>query len=169
MRYEYTRRYFVDIETYAVHKIEYSERPIEGKYVGIERPYPGDTLYYSKKGWNDTYEYEEFEGKLYLRYYDLSYAFDIVNSKTSSVYLDMEYSNTLVITTIDTSKRRKIRGAKMNRNKSLALQVTKYNPTFWDNPSNAKLVPLTQKQIDGLEREMDLEEQFMKSANTKNK
>jgi len=169
MRYEYTKRYYIDIETYAVHKIEKSERPIEGIYVGIEKPYPGDTLYYSKKGWNHTYEFEEFADKMYLRYYDLSYAFDIVNSKTSSVYLDMEYSNTLVITTIDTSKRRKIRGAKMNRNKSLALQVTKYNPTFWNKQSNTKLVPLTQKQIDGLEREMDLEEQFMKSANTKNK
>ncbi|MEM9389763.1 MAG: hypothetical protein AAGA02_04775 [Bacteroidota bacterium] len=56
----------------------------------------------------------------------------------------------------------------MNRNKSLARQATVYEPLFWANQGNTKLVPLTQRQIKGLEREMTLHKQFINnSANNK--
>lgn len=168
MRFAYTHRYYVDIESYAIHKIEYTERPLEGTYIGIEPPYPGDTLFYSKKGWNGTYEFEQYNQKMYLRYYDMSYAFDIVNSKTESVYLDMKFNNTYIVTSIETGKVKKPKGIRMNRNKSLVQQATAYEPLFWGNESNTKLVPLTQHQIMGLERELSLEEQF-RSNSTNNK
>jgi len=160
LRYEYINRYYIDTETYAIHKIEYLENPLEGIYVGIERPYEGDTLYYSKKGWNDVYEFEEYKGKMYLKYYSTKYAFDIYNTQTESVYLDLAFSTTFMVTDIEIENAGKPKGIRMNRNKSLILQATAYDSDFWSKESNVKLVPLTQKQIRGLERKVPLEEQF---------
>ncbi|MEM6360704.1 MAG: carboxypeptidase-like regulatory domain-containing protein [Bacteroidota bacterium] len=167
MRFEYTHRYYVDIETYAIHKIEYTERPLEGIYVGIEGPYPGDTLFYSKKGWSGIYEFDRYEKKMYLRYYNMNYAFDVVNSKSKSVYLDVKFNNVFIVTSIETDKVKKPKGIKMNRNKSIVRQATTYEPSFWENQSSARLVPLTQKQISGLERGSPLEEQFSSTPNNK--
>lgn len=167
MRYEYVNRYYIDAETYALHKIEYQESPLEGKYVGIERPYEGDTLFYSKKWFNDTYEFEEYENKMFLKYYEIDYSFDIYNSAADEIFLEMDYNYTFVVTDIEPNAERKPKGVKVNRNENLMLQTDEYNQEFWNNESNAKLVPLTQKQIRGLEREMSLEEQFKLSAKSK--
>lgn len=167
MRFEYVNRYYIDAETYALHKVEYRESPLEGKYVGIERPYEGDTLFYSKKGFNDTYEFEEYDNKMFLKYYEVDYTFDIYNSITNEVFLEMDYNCTFVVTDIVPNADRKPKGVKVNRNANLMLQTEAYDSAFWNIESNAKLVPLTQKQTKGLEREMSLEEQFKSSAKSK--
>lgn len=59
MQYRLEHWYYVNTKTFAIQKVEHRESPIEGKYVGIERPYEGDTLFYSKKGWNQIVEFEE--------------------------------------------------------------------------------------------------------------
>jgi hypothetical protein len=48
----------------------------------------------------------------------------------------------------------------MDHGKSLILQVSPYNPSFWNNYREVKLVPLTAKEVRDLEREMPLTEQF---------
>jgi len=159
MKYNLVHKYLVETETYAIHKVEVLEVPLQGKYVGIEHPYEGDTLFYSKKGWNQVIEFEEYLGKMYLKYNDVSYAFDIVDEKNDKVYLDMAYQFIFITTEIVTDQKVQPEGIKMNRNKPLLLQA-KYDASFWQNPSNAKLVPLTQKQIQGLEKIEPLEEQF---------
>ena len=161
MKFNLAHRYFVDTETFAIHKVEHIEKPIEGRYIGIERPYQGDTLFYSKKGWNQVIEFEEYNEKMYLKYHDVNYAFDIVDEKNKEIFLDMSYQFTFVVTDIETHKSAKPMGNKMNRNKPLMLQANNYDADFWADPSNAKLVPLTQKQINGLEKYQPLEEQFI--------
>ena len=160
MKYNLVRRYLIHCETYAFHKLEHLEFPTEGKYVAIEHPYEGDTLFYSKKGWNQVVEYEDYQGKMYLKYYDVNYAFDIVDEKNDEIYLDISCQFTFTVTGIDNSESEKPMGKRMMKGKPLALQSKKYDGDFWDDPSNAKLVPLTKKQIEGLEKFQPLEEQF---------
>jgi len=159
MQYKLVHRYHIDTETFAIHKVEHLEYPLEGNYVGIEFPYPGDSLYYSKKGWNQVIEFEPYQGKMYMKYHDVSYSFDIVDEKNDRIYLDMAYQFTFITTEIAT-KSQKPEGEKMNRNKPLLLQANSYDDDFWKDPNNAKLTPLTQKQIKGLESEKPLNEQF---------
>ena len=160
LKYRLVHRYLVHSETYAIHKVEHLEYPIEGKYVGIEGPYKGDSLFYSKKGWNQTLEFEEYEGKLFLKYHDVSYTFDIVDEKNDRIYLDMAYDFTFTTTEIETNRSQIPTGIKMNKNKPLALQAKGYDQAFWEDPNNAKLVPLTQKQVKDLEKNEPLEAQF---------
>ena len=160
MKYELVHRYLVHCETYAIHKIEHLESPLEGKYVAIEHPYEGDTLFYSKKGWNQTIELEEYEGKMYLKYHDVNYTFDIVDEKNDAIYLDMAYQFIFITTEIETDQKQPPKGQKMNRNRPMSLQWKGYDSDFWEDPSNAKLVPLTKKQIQDLEKHQPLEEQF---------
>ena len=159
MKYRLIHKYYVNAETFAILKVEHLEEPIEGKYVGIERPYIGDSLYYSKKGWNQLIEFEEYEGKLYLKYHDVSYAFDIVDEKNSQIHLDMAYQFTFIVTEVISNKTIKPEGQKMNRNKPLTTQL-EYEEDFWADPINVKLVPLTEKQIQDLESEKTLSRQF---------
>lgn len=159
MKFRLVHKYTVDTETYAIHKVEHLEYPIESKYVGIERPYSGDSLFYSKKGWNQVIEFEEYKGKMYLKYNDVNYAFDIVDEKNDEIYIDMSCQFTFITTEIVDDKTMKPEGMKMSRNKPLILQM-EYDKEFWDDPGNAKLVPLTKKQISDLERFEPLELQF---------
>lgn len=160
LKYELVHRYLVHCETYAIHKIQHLESPIEGKYVAIEHPYEGDTLFYSKKGWNQTIELEEFQGKMHLKYHDVNYAFDIVDEKNDEVYLDMAYQFIFITTQVHTDTTQRPEGQKMNRKKPMALQWKGYDSEFWADPRNAKMVPLTKKQVQDLEKYQPLEDQF---------
>lgn len=163
--YVVERQFYVDSETYAIHKIEFTEIPVQGKYVAIEPPYPGDTLYYRKKGWKIVREYNEYQGKMYPRYISQTYAFDIYNKKQDQIYLDISINMTFVATDIQLENVKRPTGKKVLRGRDLMLQTRKYNPDFWSDNKNSKLVPLTQKQMKGLEREKSLEEQFASRNN----
>lgn len=160
MEFRLTHRYLVDAETYAIYKVEHIETPIEGEYIGIEPPYDGDSLFYSKKGWNQVIEFEEYQGKMFLKYHDVIYAFDIVDEKNDLVYLDMEYQFVFTVTDIITHKAAKPEGKKMHKSKPLSIQAQSYDDEFWTDPANAKLVPLTQQQLSDLSQERSLDEQF---------
>ncbi|MEO9872174.1 carboxypeptidase-like regulatory domain-containing protein [Ekhidna sp.] len=152
--------FYVDSETYAIHKIVHTEIPINETFVAIEPPYPGDSLYYRQKGWKIVREYGEYRGKMYPKYISQIYPFDIYNKKQDRVYLDLAFHMTFVTTDVQLENVKRPTGGKALRGKDLMLQTQKYNPAFWSNKQNVKLVPLTQKQIQGLEREKSLEEQF---------
>ncbi|MEM7297969.1 MAG: carboxypeptidase-like regulatory domain-containing protein [Bacteroidota bacterium] len=160
MEFTLTHRYLVDAETYAIYKVEHIETPHESEYIGIEPPYEGDSLFYSKKGWNQVIEFEEYQGKMFLKYHDVVYAFDIVDEKNNLVHLDMKYQFVFTVTDIKTGKTAKPADEKMNKNKPLLIQAQSYDSEFWTNPANAKLVPLTRKQLNDLAEERPLEEQF---------
>lgn len=159
--------YHVDVETYAIHKIEYNESPLEGKYTVIEPPYEGDSLFYCKKGWTITREYQEYDNKMYLKYINQAYPFDIYNKKSGQVYLDEFFTTSFVTTSMRTESVSRPQGKRVVRKRDLMLHKRTYNPTFWNNKQNIKLVPLTQKQLEGLEREFPLEEQFVVSGKKK--
>ena len=169
LKYELIHRYLIHSETYAIHKVEHLENAIEGKYVGIEPPYEGDTLFYCKKGWNQVVEFEEYQGKMHIKYHDVNYAFDILDKKNNEVYLDMAYQFIFTTTEIVTDKSQKPEGIKMSKRDPLSLQAKGYDKEFWEDPGNVKLVPLTQKQIKDLERHQPLEEQFRSKKNRPNK
>ena len=160
MKFRMIHKYHIDAETFAIHKVQHLEEPLEGPYIGKERPYEGDTLFYSKKGWNQTTEFEEFNGKMYLKYHDVTYAFDIVDEKNNAIFLDMAYQFSFIATDIREGKEIKPEGEKMNRMKPLTLQAGVYDESFWNDESNAKLVPLTKRQITELEEEQPLSVQF---------
>ena len=72
----------------------------------------------------------------------------------------MAYQFIFITTEIETDQKQPPKGQKMNRNRPMSLQWKGYDSDFWEDPSNAKLVPLTKKQIQDLEKHQPLEEQF---------
>jgi hypothetical protein len=96
---------------------------------------------------------------MFLKYFDEKAYYDIYNSKGDSVEFESIDQVVMVITEIETD-------VKMEKQETMALdqsiggQVKKYDPSFWSNYDEIKLVPLTKKQIKDLEWEMPLEEQF---------
>ncbi|MEM6736255.1 MAG: hypothetical protein AAF620_09325, partial [Bacteroidota bacterium] len=65
-----------------------------------------------------------------------------------------------MVTDIETDTSKKPSGEKMNRNRPLSLQTEGYDRGFWEDLDNARLMPLTQKQIKDLEKYQPLEAQF---------
>ncbi len=159
-KFESVKTYYVDTETYSMHKIEISEKPLEGKYVAQEPPFDGTLLRYSKKGLNEIYEYERFDGKMFLRYYHVNYPFDLFNSETETADYEFLERRTFIVTNIKIADKKKPTDARMKRTRGLLLQTTEYDPTFWKIENTSRLVPLTKRQLQGLERERSLEEQF---------
>ena len=163
MKFKVIHKYHIDVASYAIHKAEHLEVPLSGQYIGKEHPYDGDSLFYSKKGWNQTTQFEEFEGQMYLKYHDVSYAFDILDEKNNQIFLDMAYQFSFIVTDIETRSEIKPKGQRMNRNKPLVLQSESYDSEFWNDQNNAKLVPLTHKQLEDLAEFRPLDAQFSSS------
>src|SRR5258708_16501516 len=99
-----------------------------------------DSFYYSKRKRISTiYEFGEYEGKMFLKYFDEKAYNDIYNSKSDSVEFESIGQVMIVITEIVTDV--KIEGQEtMALDKSIGAQVKKYDPSFWSNYDEIKLV-----------------------------
>lgn len=148
----------IDAGNYAIHQYSWEEYPKSGRY--SEKPWtftPDSTFQKMRKRIVSKYEYEEYAGKMYLKYFHEACFEDIYNTKRQKVEFEMLGQTTLVVTDIkarmsalDTSKA-------MLLDRSLAAQVSAYSPEFW---RGSTLLPLTKRGQRDLEWEMSLEEQF---------
>jgi hypothetical protein len=150
----------VDAENFAIYKYGWEEYAKEGKYSEPPWRLSKDSFYfYKRKKISTIYEFGDYQGKMFLKYFDEKAYYDIYNSKEDSVEFESLDQVVMVITEIMTD-------VKMEEQETMALdqsiggQVKKYDPSFWSNYDETKLVPLTKKQIKDLELEMSLEEQF---------
>jgi len=151
----------IDAENYAIRKYGWEEYAKEGKYSEIPSPITKDSFYFSKRKRISTiYEFEEYKGTMFLKYFDEKAYDDIYNSKGDSVVFESLGHVTMVITAVEPENVKIEENETMRRDQSIAEQVKEYDVKFWSDKNKIALVPLTRKQIKDLEWEMPLEEQF---------
>lgn len=154
---------YVDALNYAIYKYGWEEYAKKGKYSEKPRHLSKDSFYFSKRKRISTiYEFGEYQEKMFLKYFDEKAFDDIYNSKEDSVEFESLGHVTMVVTEIKTENIKMDAEETMKRDQSIWAQAKEYNPSFWNNYDEIKLVPLTKKQIKDLEWEMPLEEQFKK-------
>jgi CarboxypepD_reg-like domain len=154
---------YVDALNYSIYKYGWEEYAKKEKYSETPWRLSKDSFYFSKRKRISTiYEFGEYQGKMFLKYFDEKAIDDIYNSKGDSVEFETLGHVTMVVTEIETEKMEV--EETMRRDQSIHSQVKEYNPSFWSNHDQIKLVPLTKKQIKDLEWEMPLEEQFKKQV-----
>jgi hypothetical protein len=150
---------YIDAQNFAIHKFGWEEYAKEGKYSEKPRPLTKDSAFFSyRKRISTIYEFENFKGKMYLKYFDEKCYDDIYNAKEKSVQFESVGNTTLMVTEIKTETIAPGGEGLMQANKSIHQQVARYDPEWWRK--HEQLVPLTKKQIDDLEWELPLEQQF---------
>jgi len=156
---------FIDAENYSILKYESEEYAKKGKYSEIPWRLSTESFYFSKrKRISSTYEFGEYKGKMFLKYFDEKAYDDIYNSKGDSVEFEALGHVTMVVTEIETENVKMEGNETMRLDESISVQVGDYSPEFWSDKKKIALVPLTRKQITELEWEIPLEDQFKKSS-----
>jgi hypothetical protein len=157
----------IDAENFAIYRYGWEEYAKKGKYSEAPWRLSEESIYFSKRKRISTiYEFGEYGGKMFLKYFDEKAFDDIYNSKGDSVEFETLGHVTMVVTNIETKNVKTEAKETMRRDQSISVQVKDYHPEFWHDSNNIALVPLTRKQIKNLEWEMPLEEQF-KNQNSK--
>jgi hypothetical protein len=160
--------YYIDDETFAIKKFMSREYGRKSDYRSPQ--WPLDSVHsYQAKDAVSVYEFEEYQGKMYLKYFNSAGQYDIFNSRTKSVEYEIEGTTMIVVTDINPVGKKAVVNT-MDHKKSLTLQTTTpYNASFWTNYDQVKLVPLTDKQVRDLESKESLTEQFLRSASPRPK
>lgn len=151
--------FYIDADSYVIYKIGWEEYAKKGKY--SEKPWPltKDSPYLvARKRISTIYEYENFQGKMYLKYFDEKCDDDILDARTRAIVLEATGRTTLMVTSVYSGQPKPEGATMMKNDRSLYAQATPYNPDFWKG--HQQLVPLTKKQLADLEREIPIEEQF---------
>jgi hypothetical protein len=161
--YERSDKFYIESGTFAVTKIESKEYAKDGTFRAIPWKFPkADSIYlYRPKDVTSVYEFEPYQGNYYLKYYYEKGAAEIYNTKTKTVDYELKGTSLFVVTEVITGPKQKKIANSMDHGKSLILQVSPYNESFWNDNNEVKLVPLTTKEMSELEREMPLAKQFM--------
>ena len=150
---------YIDASTYAIYKYQWEEYAKEGKYSEASWRLTKDSTFFTRrKRIFTTYEYERYQGKMFLKYFDERCWDDIYNAKGDSVEFESLGHTTLLLTGLDTKTPKPEFKNLMKSEISLYSQITPYDPEFWHNFKQA--VPLTKREVKDLEWEMPLEEQF---------
>ena len=151
----------IDAQNYAILKYGWEEYAKEGKYSELPWRLSKESIYFSKRKRISTiYEFGEYNGKMFLKYFDEKAYDDIYNSKGDSVEFESLGHVTVVVTEIETENVRMERNETMRPDQSISAQVREYDSEFWSDKNKIALVPLTRKQIKDLEWEIPLEKQF---------
>ena len=152
---------YIDAENYSIYKYTWEEYAKEGKY--SEKPWrlsKGSKYTTNRKRISTVYEYGNYNGKMYLTYFDEKCYDDIVDSKIDSVIFESLGHVTLVTGQIESDEVKMIQEETLHRDQSLATQLKTYDPQFWRNYEHVKVMPLTRRNVADLAKEMPLEEQF---------
>jgi hypothetical protein len=157
--FERKNTFYIDAENYAIYKIGWEEYAKKGKY--SEKPWPltKDSPYrVARKRISTIYEYENFQGKMYLKYFNEQCDDDILDAGTNAVLVEATGRTTLIVTSVYSGKPKQEGAAMMKNDRSLYAQATPYNSVFWKE--HQQLVPLTKKQLADLEHKIPIDEQF---------
>ncbi|MEN0051186.1 MAG: carboxypeptidase-like regulatory domain-containing protein [Bacteroidota bacterium] len=124
----YTAQFFIDIESYAFVKIDYSRSAHNNKYYK-RRLANGQ----QEKSYNIIFEYQEYNGKWYLKYQKEEDTWEIFKDPESNELIFTKYPkkelfiNKIVTEAVDAYPFMN----NLNHNNSLEGQAKPYNPNFW--------------------------------------
>lgn len=161
---QFSDTYFVNTDNYSIKKHVYKEVADQG-FKRNQWQFQNDSSY-----WYQNYtllhdsEYQNFQGKMYLKFMRGRYTAGIYNSETKSVESKLATDDLLLVTEVDTANTKFNTKDIIRSNNPLTFYLQKYNVSFWNNYETANMLPLTKKQIADLEREIPLEGQFKLSG-----
>lgn len=152
----YLLKIYID-DTYAIRKIIYNwgdghtpiysyrkSRKLENRVMQLEKQI----------------EFQELNGKLYLKYIAASYQNIWVNRKTLLTEVKTRREQALLVNKINFSSPRWISNSEKMKRYGVQFQHESYNKEFWDNYNVIKEMPLGGKVLIDLEKIASLEEQF---------
>ena len=105
-------------------------------------------------------EYQEFNGKLYLKYIAANYQNNWRDKETSELILVTERDQALLINKLNYDNPQWIKTSKKMKRYGLEYQHEAYNKQFWLNYNTIKDMPLNTKVQLDLEKLFTLDEQF---------
>jgi len=105
-------------------------------------------------------EYQEHNGKLYLKYIDAHYQHNWINRKTHSLELTNARNQALMINKVNFTSPTWIGNSEKMKRYGLQFQHKAYNKGFWERYNTIKEMPLNDKAHFDLEKRHSLEEQF---------
>ena len=105
-------------------------------------------------------EFQEFEGKLFLKYIAASYVNNWTNRKTSETEIITRREQTLLVNKVNYKNPRWIPNSEKMKRYGLQFQHSSYNKEFWDHYNVIKDMPLNGKVLFDLEKLAGLEDQF---------
>jgi hypothetical protein len=149
---------YIDTDDFMIYRYNWEEYPLAGKY--SERPWSitKNSIYKSaRKRISTTYEYERYENKMFLKYFDERCYDDIYKVNTNVVEFETLGHTTLVVTEIHPIART-IFEKPLDRTKSFCEQEVPFEKSFWEKFGTQ--LPLTTKQTEDLEWEIPLDKQF---------
>jgi hypothetical protein len=152
----------IDCETFAMYQIK-NETIAQPGYFLQTRPalIKGDKSKLLKFTIaSHTYSFREYQGSMYLSDARGLLAGQIINVDNNSVDREVSSEELLIVNEIKTENIQVPSKNLMDKKKGISFQNTAYDSQFWNDYSQAKLVPLTEKQEQDLEIAMPLEEQF---------
>jgi len=152
--------YYIDAETYSFLKFKNEVIAKEGFYLGYWAFPKAEDYFFKVKSVSDVYEFENYQGKMYLKYAYSNALAHIYDSNSDAVVWDFTSNVVLVINEINYENVNVPRGPTVDRSKSLRFQTKPYNPSFWNDYDQVSLFPMTTKQLKDLEQNMPLEDQF---------
>ncbi|MEM8523012.1 MAG: carboxypeptidase-like regulatory domain-containing protein [Bacteroidota bacterium] len=124
----YTAQFFIDIESYAFVKIDYSRSVHNNKYYK-RRLANGQ----QEKSYNIIFEYQEYNGKWYLKYQKEEDTWEIFKDSESNELIFTKYPkkelfiNKIITEAVDAYPFMN----NLDHNNSLEGQAKPYNPSFW--------------------------------------
>lgn len=156
---DYHDVYYVDIRSFAIRKYEKRASAKPGFYLDNQFQLTNDSSYsFRLKEDHTSYEFSEHEGKLFLSYGGGQGTADIIQS--GDVMWELGINRLLVME--EEQDDHLEQPIPMNLKRNLNLQTTPYDGQFWNNYRLLIDNPLTNKEIQELEKKSPLEEQFRK-------
>lgn len=158
--------YYVNAETYAIHKHVISDLANSGQILNQWKLLKDSSYFYQNKSRYVVQEYENLGGKMYLKYVTGEFQADIYDQKTKSILFKLKTTEMLSITEINANEENVPENlTTVLQYKNLSESTPPYDAKFWNNYNVVKQVPLTRKQVRDLEKKMPLEEQYKSKGN----
>jgi hypothetical protein len=153
--------YYVNVETYAIHKHVISDLANPGQILNQWKMMADSSYYYQNKSRYVVQEYENHDGKMYLKYVSGEFHADIYDQRTKSIMSHLKTTEMLSVTEINANDEKVPENlTTVLQYKNLSESTPSYDAQFWNDYSVVKQVPLTKKQTKDLEKKVPLEEQF---------
>ncbi len=158
---------YIDAESYAIVKLE-NYAPWTGRYLFQHKVKNYSKAIERERSMRITLEFQEYNNKMYLKYLDYSWSYEIYSEEKKKVVVVFDINNLLVINeVIEKPSKSDLANTKlMNKRRRLEDFSYEYDESFWTTYNLVKKNPFDSKSATDLEKNAPLDVQF-KTTNDK--
>ncbi|GCC51334.1 hypothetical protein SanaruYs_15580 [Chryseotalea sanaruensis] len=152
---EYSLRFFIDKEDFAIIRFEFKTNTDTQDVVGKRKNLEGRFA-----GTDKVVEFKRYEGKMYISFMKMTSAINWYDLEKNELKFKTELFQQLLINNINTNPLSRIGATESMKRYGLQFQHFNYNKDFWDSYNVIKRTPLDSQIIADLEKAGPLEKQF---------